>query len=397
MGRRVFVVVLDSFGIGEAPDAAAWGDEGSNTLCACATSSHFDIPNLTNLGLLNIEGALVSPYQHNLAPIAAPTGAFARMREASQGKDSTVGHWEMAGVISPHPFPTYPDGFPHEVTAPFEQATGRKVICNRPVSGTTAIREFGREHVQTGALILYTSADSVFQIAAHEDVVPPELLYEYCRIARAQLQGEHGVARVIARPFKGEWPYRRTSRRHDFSLEPTGITMLDRLKAEGFDVLSVGKIYDLFAQRGTTDHILTKDNADGIEKTIAWMDRDFCGLCYTNLVDTDMIYGHRNDVDGYAKAISYFDAQLPRMLAKLGPDDLLMVTADHGCDPVTPSTDHSREDVPWLIAGPHVRAGADLGTLPTFADVAATVLDYLGASPLEVGTSRLSELLGTDA
>ena len=360
MGKRVFVIVLDSFGIGEEPDAAAWGDEGSNTLCACATSPHFDIPNLTKLGLCNIEGALESVYEHGLSPIAAPAGAFARMQEASQGKDSTVGHWEMAGVISPKPFPTYPDGFPEEVLRPFEEATGRKVICNKPYSGTDVIRDYGREMVETGALIVYTSADSVFQIAAHESVVPPEQLYEYCRIAREQL---------------------------------TGTTMLDQLKAEGFDVLSVGKIYDLFAHRGPTDYVLTTGNPDGIEKTIAWTSRDFNGLCYTNLVDTDMIYGHRNDVDGYAKAISYFDAKLPEIMANLREDDLLMITADHGCDPVTPSTDHSREYVPWLIAGPRVKAGADLGTLPTFADMAATILDYLGASQLGTGTSRLAQIL----
>ncbi len=393
MGKRVFVIVLDSFGIGEEPDAAAWGDEGSNTLCACATSPHFDIPNLTKLGLCNIEGALESVYEHGLSPIAAPAGAFARMQEASQGKDSTVGHWEMAGVISPKPFPTYPDGFPEEVLRPFEEATGRKVICNKPYSGTDVIRDYGREMVETGALIVYTSADSVFQIAAHESVVPPEQLYEYCRIAREQLVGEHGVGRVIARPFEGAWPYQRTARRHDFSMEPTGTTMLDQLKAEGFDVLSVGKIYDLFAHRGPTDYVLTTGNPDGIEKTIAWTSRDFNGLCYTNLVDTDMIYGHRNDVDGYAKAISYFDAKLPEIMANLREDDLLMITADHGCDPVTPSTDHSREYVPWLIAGPRVKAGADLGTLPTFADMAATILDYLGASQLGTGTSRLAQIL----
>ena len=393
MAKRVFIIVLDSFGIGEEPDAAAWGDVGSNTLCACATSPHFDIPNLTSLGLCNIDGALESVYTHSLAPITSPTGAFARMQEASQGKDSTVGHWEMAGVISPKPFPTYPNGFPPEVLKPFEQATGRKVICNLPYSGTKVIRDYGREHVETGALIVYTSADSVFQIAAHEDIVPPEQLYEYCRIARAQLTGDHAVGRVIARPFKGEWPFKRTSRRHDFSLEPTGTTMLDQLKSEDFDVLGVGKIYDLFDGRGTTDHILPKNNPDGIVKTIAWMDRDFNGLCFTNLVDTDMIYGHRNDVDGYAKAISYFDSKLPEMLAKLREDDLFMITADHGCDPVTPSTDHSREYVPWLVAGPHVRKGADLGTLPTFADISATVLDYLGARPLTTGTSRLTQIL----
>ena len=393
MARRVFLIVLDSFGVGELPDAEAWGDAGSNTLCACATSPYFDIPNLTKFGLCNIEGALESVYETDLHPVAAPTGAFARMGEASQGKDSTVGHWEMAGVISPRPFPTYPNGFPLEVIEPFEQATGRKVICNLPYSGTKVIRDYGREQVETGAIIVYTSADSVFQIAAHEDVVPPEQLYEYCRIARAQLAGDHAVGRVIARPFKGEWPYKRTRRRHDFSLEPTGTTMLDALKDQDFDVLGVGKIYDLFAGRGTTDHILTKDNPDGIEKTLAWMDRDFCGLCFTNLVDTDMIYGHRNDVDGYAKAISYFDAKLPEIMAKLRDDDLLMITADHGCDPVTPSTDHSREYTPWLIAGAHVRPGTDLGTLPTFADISATILDYLGAHPLSTGTSSLARII----
>ena len=393
MGKRVVVIVLDSFGIGEEPDAAAWGDEGSNTLCACATSPHFRIPNLTKLGLLQHRGRArvrvrPSAEAHRLSHwrLCAPAGG-------SQGKDSTVGHWEMAGVISPRPLPTYPQGFPPEVIEPFEEATGRKVICNLPYSGTDVIRDYGREQVETGALIVYTSADSVFQIAAHESVVPPEQLYEYCRIAREQLQGKHGVGRVIARPFEGEWPYQRTKRRHDFSLEPTGTTMLDRLKEEGFDVLSVGKIFDLFAGRGTTDHILTSNNPDGIDKTIAWMDRDFHGLCYTNLVDTDMIYGHRNDVDGYAKAISYFDAKLPEMLAKLRDDDLLMITADHGCDPVTPSTDHSREYVPWLVTGPRVRQGADLGTLPTFADLGATMLDYLGATPLGVGTSRLAQIL----
>lgn len=393
MAKRVFLIVLDSFGIGEEPDAAEWGDEGSNTLCACGTSPHMNVPNLANLGLLNIEGALESRYQHSLAPVDSPTGAFARLQEASAGKDTTVGHWELAGVISPERFPTYPQGFPEEVLSLFRDATGRGVLCNKPYSGTDVIRDYGREHLETGDLIVYTSADSVFQIAAHEDLVPPEQLYEYCRAAREILQGRHGVARVIARPFKGEWPFKRTPRRHDFSLEPPDTTMLDVLKVTGYDVLSVGKIFDIFAGRGTTDHVLTTGNPDGIEKTLAWMDRDFEGLCFTNLVDTDMIYGHRNDVDGYAKAISYFDAKLPEIMAKLREDDLLMVTADHGCDPVTPSTDHSREYVPWIVAGTKVRAGADLGTLPTFADVSATVLDYLGAPALGVGTSRLQQIL----
>ncbi|MDY4535442.1 MAG: phosphopentomutase [Tractidigestivibacter sp.] len=394
MGKRVFLIVLDSFGIGAEPDAAEWGDEGSNTLCACATTGELAVPNMASLGLLNIEGALESPYDAGLSPVASPIGAFARLREASAGKDTTVGHWEMAGVISPKRFPTYPNGFPREVLDEFERQTGRGVLCNRPCSGTQVIEEYGREQLETGKLIVYTSADSVFQIAAHEDAVPPEQLYEYCRIARRILVGEHGVARVIARPYAGEWPnYARTPRRHDFSLEPTGTTMLDALKDAGQDVLSIGKIYDIFAHRGITDHVFTSGNDEGIERTVEATGRDFAGLCFTNLVDFDMIYGHRNDAPGYARALSHFDSQLPRIVAGLRDDDLLMITADHGCDPVTPSTDHSREYVPWLVCGPRVRAGADLGTRPTFADVSATVLDYLGAPALPSGTSQLDQIL----
>lgn len=393
MPKRVFVVVLDSFGIGEEPDAAAYGDEGSNTLCACATSGVLNIPNMTKLGLLNIDGALDTVYDVDLKPIESPEGAYARMQEKSAGKDTTVGHWEMAGVISPKKFPTYPDGFPQEVIEEFEQKTGRKVLCNKPYSGTDVIRDFGKEHVETGALIVYTSADSVFQIAAHEDVVSPEKLYEYCRIAREILQGEHGVARVIARPFKGEWPYQRTSRRHDFSLEPTGPTMLDRLKENGFDVLSIGKIYDIFAHRGMTEFEFTTCNADGIQKTIEATSKDFNGLCFTNLVDTDMIYGHRNDPVGYSNALSYFDERIPQIIEGLREDDLFIITADHGCDPVTPSTDHSREYVPLLITGPKVKPNTNLGTTATFADMAETILDYFGVEQLGVGTSHLSEIL----
>lgn len=394
MARRVFLIVLDSFGIGAEPDAAQWGDEGSNTLCACASSGHLIVPVMARLGLLNIQGALESPYDVDLAPVAAPEGAFARLREASQGKDTTVGHWEMAGVISAAPFPTYPEGFPAEVMDEFERQCGRGTLCNRPYSGTDAIRDFGAEHMRTGKLIVYTSADSVFQIAAHEDVVPPEQLYGYCRVARRILTGRHGVARVIARPFVGEpGSFTRTSRRHDFSLEPTGRTMLDALTDAGRDVISIGKIGDIFAHRSTGEEIPTGPNAVGIQTTLDVMDRDFEGLAFTNLVDGDMVYGHRNDAEGYARAMSYFDAQLPAMLARLRADDLLMICADHGCDPVTPSTDHSREYVPWVVTGPRVRAGVDLGTLPTFADVSATILDYLGAGPLDAGTSRLPQIL----
>ena len=362
MKKRVFIVVLDSFGIGEEPDAPEYGDEGSNTLCACATSPHFSMPNLQKLGLFNIDGALDSVYDVDLRPVDTPTGAFGRLREASKGKDTTVGHWELAGVISPERFPTYPD--------------------------------YGREMVETGSLIVYTSADSVFQIAAHEDVVSCERLYEYCRIARKILTGKHAVARVIARPFIGEeGSYTRTPRRHDFSLEPTGETMLDALTKAGVDVISVGKIYDIFAHRGIKESIPTTGNPEGIDRTIELLDRDFEGLCFVNLVDTDMIYGHRNDVDGYAKALAYFDEHMPTILGKLREGDLFMVSADHGCDPVTPSTDHSREYVPWVIAGPQVRPGANLGTSTTFADVSTTVLDYLGVPALENGTSRLSDIL----
>ena len=383
--KRIFLIVLDSVGIGEAPDAADFGDAGSNTLAAAAASRFFDLPELGRLGLFNIDGISCRP------AAAEPEGSFARMTERSKGKDTTIGHWEIAGVISPRPLPTYPNGFPPEVIEAFRQKTGRGVLCNRPYSGTEVIRDYGREHLETGALIVYTSADSVFQIAAHESIVPPEQLYEYCRIARELLQGEHGVGRVIARPFEGEWPFVRTPRRHDFSLEPPSETMLDRIKAAGLDVIAVGKIHDIFAGRGDTEHIFTSGNTDGIARAIALAKRPFHGLCFVNLVDFDMLYGHRNDPDGYARALTEFDRALPKLLAGLGEGDVLMITADHGCDPATPSTDHSREYTPWLIAGPAVRPGVNLGTLPTFADISATVLDAFGL-PVLAGTSRAREL-----
>lgn len=383
--KRIFLIVLDSVGIGEAPDAADFGDAGSNTLAAAAASRFFDLPELGRLGLFNIDGVSCRP------AAAEPEGSFARMTERSKGKDTTIGHWEIAGVISPRPLPTYPNGFPPEVIEAFRQKTGRGVLCNRPYSGTEVIRDYGREHLETGALIVYTSADSVFQIAAHESIVPPEQLYEYCRIARELLQGEHGVGRVIARPFEGEWPFVRTPRRHDFSLEPPSETMLDRIKAAGLDVIAVGKIHDIFAGRGDTEHIFTSGNTDGIAQAIALTKRPFHGLCFVNLVDFDMLYGHRNDPDGYARALTEFDRALPQLLAGLGEGGVLMITADHGCDPATPSTDHSREYTPWLIAGPAVRPGVNLGTLPTFADISATVLDAFGL-PVLAGTSRAREL-----
>ena len=383
--KRIFLIVLDSMGIGEAPDAAAFGDEGSNTLAAISVSPEFHAPNLKRLGLFDIDGVTCCPAE------SAPQGAFARMTEISKGKDTTIGHWEIAGVISPRPLPTYPNGFPPEVIEAFESKTGRKVLCNKPYSGTQVIRDYGREQVETGALIVYTSADSVFQIAAHESVVPVEELYQDCRIARELLQGEHNVGRVIARPFEGEWPFVRTARRHDFSLEPPSETMLDRLKAAGRDVIDVGKIHDIFAGRGDTEHVFTAGNEEGIARTLEWLEKPFSGLCFVNLVDFDMLYGHRNDVDGYARALTVFDRALPQILAGLGEGDVLMITADHGCDPATPSTDHSREYTPWLIAGPCVRTGVNLGTLPTFSDISATILDAFNL-PVLSGTSHAAQL-----
>ncbi|MBR1390016.1 MAG: phosphopentomutase [Lachnospiraceae bacterium] len=369
--KRIFLIVLDSVGIGEMPDAAEYHDEGSNTLLAASKSPYFSMPNMRKLGYFNIDGVEIGERE------AQPAGAFARLTEVSKGKDTTIGHWEIAGVISNHPLPTFPDGFPEEVLAPFRELTGRDILCNRPYSGTEVIRDYGKTHCETGSLIVYTSADSVFQIAAHEDVVPIETLYEYCRIARGLLTGQYGVGRVIARPFIGtESSYVRTARRHDFSLEPPTGTCLDLLKEAGFGVLSVGKIVDIFAGRGITEYVRTEGNADGIDKTIAYMKKDFTGLCFTNLVDYDMLYGHRNDVDGYAKALTYFDERLPELLAQLGDEDVLMITADHGCDPSTPSTDHSREYVPLLMYGKPVKAGTNYGTRSSFADIAATILRY---------------------
>ena len=313
---------------------------------------------------------------------------MARMTEVSKGKDTTIGHWEIAGVISNSPLPTYPNGFPKEIIDEFSKRTGRGVLCNKPYSGTDVIRDYGEEHMKTGDLIVYTSADSVFQIAAHEDIVPVETLYEYCSIARKMLQGEHGVGRVIARPFIGEpGNFTRTTRRHDFSLQPPKTTMLDQLSANGFSVLSVGKIIDIFAEKGITEYVRTTGNEDGINKTLDYMKKDFEGLCFTNLVDYDMLYGHRNDVEGYAKALTYFDERLPELLAAMRDEDVLMITADHGCDPSTPSTDHSREYTPFVVYGKPVKAGENYGTRESFSDIAATILSYFGLTPECAGTA----------
>lgn len=382
--KRIFLIVLDSFGIGEMKDAADYGDVGTNTLRSVSKSQYFHMPNMRKLGLFNIEG--VEGIEKDLSPIAA----YARMEEASKGKDTTIGHWEIAGIISESPMPTYPNGFPDDVLAEFSKRTGRSVICNKPYSGTEVIKDFGDEHVKTGALIVYTSADSVFQIAAHEDVVPVETLYEYCKIAREMLKGEHGVGRVIARPFTGKsGEYTRSSKRHDYSLLPPQVTMLDQLKEEGYSVIAVGKINDIFAGKGITEYTYTQSNAEGIEKTIAYMQKDFEGLCFINLVDYDMLYGHRNDVDGYAKALTYFDEKLPEILKGLREDDILMITADHGCDPgYVQSTDHSREHTPFIMYGEKIQPN-DMKTRETFADIAATVVKYFGLEPKVSGSSML--------
>lgn len=388
--KRVFIIVLDSVGVGEMPDSALYGDEGSNTLKSVSKDALFAMPNMERLGLFHIDGIGIEEKRGG----ESPQGTYLKLQEASKGKDTTTGHWEIAGLISEQPMPVYPDGFPEEIIREFERRTGRGTLCNKPYSGTEVIRDYGRAHVETGKLIVYTSADSVFQIAAHEQVVPVEELYRYCETARRILTGKHSVGRVIARPFEGEYPnYERTPRRHDFSLHPTGKTMLDAVKEAGMEVLSVGKIIDIFAGEGITDYVRTSGNKEGIEATLRYMKKDFHGLCFTNLVDFDMLYGHRNDVAGYARALSEFDAYLPQILGQLREDDILMITADHGCDPGTPSTDHSREYVPLIITGERIKKNNNLGTRKTFADIAATVLDYLDVRCCTKGTSMLGEIL----
>ena len=386
--KRIFLIVLDSFGVGALPDSEAFGDVGVNTLAACATSSQLQIPTMIAAGLGLIDGVSCLPKP------AAPTGAYGRLAEASMGKDTTIGHWEIAGVVSPKPMPTYPNGFPEEVLAPFRAATGRGILCNQPISGTKAIELYGDEHVRTGDLIVYTSADSVFQIAAHEEVVPLEELYRDCRIARQQLQGKRGVGRVIARPFVGtSGNYRRTSNRHDFSLEPPAETMLDAIQKAGLASIAVGKIFDIFAGRGMTEHVYNTSNADGLDHAMDYAKKDFHGLCFVNLVDFDMLYGHRRDIDGYARALTEFDRWLPSFLEQLGDEDLVMITADHGCDPAyLATTDHTREYVPLLVLGKAVKP-LNLGTRKTFADIAATITALLGVPYETPGISFASEIL----
>lgn len=392
MKKRIFLIVLDSLGIGQMPDAKDFGDMGCNTLASVSKSDFFKVKNLPKLGLFNIDGVTCKESDEE------PFAAFARMTEASAGKDTTIGHWEIAGIKTDKKFPTYPDGFPKEIISKFENLTKRKVLCNKPYSGTDVIKDYGLEHEQNGALIVYTSADSVFQVAAHESVVPVKELYRYCEIARSILTGENAVARVIARPFSGTYPnYVRTSNRHDYSLTPPKVTMLDILKEGGKDVISVGKIYDIFAGKGFTEAVRTKDNMDGMMKTLQYMDEDFEGLCFVNLVDFDMKYGHRNDVTGYAKAITQFDEWLTKFIGKMKEKDLLIITADHGCDPGAMwSTDHTREYTPMIAFGDMVKP-INLGTLDTFADIGATVLDYFELDSSKIcGKSFLKKLLEGD-
>ena len=387
--KRIFLIVLDSFGIGAMPDSEKFGDVGVNTLRSCATSRKLDIPNMIAAGLGNIDGVDCLP------KAAAPAGAYARLAESSMGKDTTIGHWEIAGVVSPEPLPTYPDGFPQEVLDAFEKATGRGVLCNLPYSGTDVIRDYGQEQIATGKWIVYTSADSVFQVAAHEDYIPLQELYDACHKARQILRGKHGVGRVIARPYVGDGAsgFKRTPNRHDYSLEPPKTTMLDAVKASGLDCLAVGKIHDIFAGRGDTEFVFNRSNADGMAHTADFAARDFHGLCFVNLVDFDMQYGHRRDINGYAGALTEFDRWLGTFLPTLGADDLVMITADHGCDPAyTATTDHTREYVPLLILGQRVKP-VNLGTRPTFADIAATVTDLLGVDFDTPGKSFASEIL----
>ena len=388
--RRVIWIVLDSVGIGAMPDAAEYGDEGSDTLGNLSRARPLRLPNLARLGLGNI-----GPIE-NVGPAPHPEGAYGKAALRSPGKDTATGHWEMAGIILETGFPTYPNGFPPEIIQKFERAVGRKILGNYPASGTEIIKELGAEHLRTASPIVYTSADSVFQIAAHEEVIPLDELYRMCRAAREILAGPHRVGRVIARPFVGSpGGFRRTANRHDYAIEPPPGMLLDRLAERGVFTYGVGKIRDIFCGRGLSDFVLMDGNADGMNKTLAAMEQHPAGLIFTNLVDFDMLYGHRNDIEGYARALEEFDAQLRTLLDRMRADDLLLLTADHGCDPTTPSTDHSREYVPVLACGPNARHGVNLGTRSTLADMGQTMAENFGTE-LAHGTSFLRSLLPND-
>lgn len=388
MKNRVIWIVLDSVGMGALPDASRFGDEGSNTLGNIAKEIGLSVPNMKRLGLGNIEG------MENIEPAEQPIGCYGRLAEISDGKDTTTGHWEMAGIYSDQPFPTYPNGFSGELIERFKQETGvQGVLGNCTASGTEIIQRMGGEHVRTGYPIIYTSADSVFQIACHESVYPLEKLYEMCKKARKILTGKDAVARVIARPFTGEeGNYIRTANRRDFSLKPPADNLLVRLKAAGFDVIAVGKIEDIFAGEGITESVHTKDNMDGVKQTIRYMKEDNEGLIFTNLVEFDMKWGHRNDVKGYARGLEEFDSVLPHIMAEMKESDILVITADHGCDPTTPSTDHSREFVPVLLYGKKLKQNVDLKTGKTFADIGQTVAELFGLKPLAIGESFLNRV-----
>lgn len=385
--KRIFLCVLDSVGIGNAPDAEVFGDKGSDTMRSISASSEFRIPNLLKMGLGNIDGIDYLPKESN------PSAVVGRLTEKSKGKDTTIGHWEIAGIVSENPLPTYPDGFPEEVIKEFEEKASIGTLCNKPYSGTEVIKDYGEEHLKTGKLIVYTSADSVFQIAAHEKIVPPEKLYEYCRIARKVLTGKHGVGRVIARPFEGEiGSFRRTANRHDFSIEPPEETILDTLQQNGFDTIAIGKITDIFAGKGISESIFTHSNREGMERMLEFAEKDFRGLCFVNLVDFDMVYGHRRDVDGYAKALSEFDEFLPSFTEKMTDNDLLIITADHGCDPAFKGTDHTRECVPLIVYGKKIKP-VNSGTRDTFADISTTIAEFFGIDSKAGSNSFLKEII----
>jgi len=386
--KRIFLIVLDSLGVGALPDAADFGDGECHTLQTILQAKECIIPQLTNLGLLNIEAVSEQP------PLGTPYGAYGRCAEQSRGKDTVTGHWEIAGVISPQAMPTFPQGFPAELLAELARAFGHPVICGLPYSGTEVIRDYGREQLETGALIVYTSADSVVQIAAHEELYSREELYGFCLKAREICQGKWGVGRIIARPYLGTWPdYTRTAGRHDYALEPTGETVLDAVAKAGLDTIGIGKIRDIFAGRGVQRHLPMDGNVDGMHQTIGLLAEPFHGLAFTNLVDFDMMYGHRRDISGYATAATIFDSQLGAYLAGMRPEDVLFITADHGCDPGAPGSDHTREYIPLLVYGKAVRPGVNLGTRTSFADIGATIAEMLGVQLATKGQSFAREIL----
>lgn len=388
MINRVIWIILDSVGIGELPDAALFGDEGSNTLENIALETKLELPNLYKLGLGNIDGV------KHLGKVEYPIGVYGKMAEKSNGKDTTIGHWEMTGVYSANPLPTYPNGFPKEIIEPFEAKTGRTILANKPASGTKIIAELGEEHMKSGKLIVYTSADSVFQIAAHEEIVPIDELYRYCEIARSLLVEDHAVARVIARPFIGEpGSFKRTANRRDFSLLPPHKTVLDLMKDAGHDVIGIGKIEDIFCGQGLTEAIHTKDNMDGVDKTLKYMAQKNKGLIFTNLVEFDSSWGHRNDVQAYANGLMDFDKRLNEIMNAMKDTDILVINADHGCDPTTESTDHSREYVPIIVWGKALKEGINIGIRKSFADVGQTITEIFGLSKLPVGESFYNDII----